>query len=290
MPAARRLLVIYNPTAGRRRRRLFLRVLDQLKSFGCEILLHETKGPGDAESFVHGIDGGMYDAVVAAGGDGTIREVVNGLAGRAIPLGIVPLGTANVLANEIGLAFNVSALSEAIARGVPASVYTGEANGHLFLMMAGIGFDARVVENTPIGLKRVAGKAAYVISTLAALVRHRPCSYAVEIDGVTYTAAAVVIAKGHYYGGRFIIASQAQLSAPELQVALFTKGRRRDLIGYAMALATGQLHTLSNVRVVPAREVRITGAADERFQLDGDLAGRLPIFATVAPEPLLLLH
>jgi len=290
MPAARRLLVVYNPTAGRRRRRLFSRVLDQLKNFGCEIALHETRGPGDAKRFVQGIDGEMYDAVVAAGGDGTIREVVNGLAGRAIPLGIVPLGTANVLANEIGLDFNARALSEAIALGAPVSVYTGEANGHLFLMMAGIGFDARVVEGTPLGLKRIAGKAAYVVSTLAALMRHRPSSYVVEIDGVTYSAAAVVIAKGHYYGGKFIIASQAQLSAPELQVALFTKGRRRDLIGYAMALATGQLHTLSNVRVVPAREVRITGAADEQFQLDGDLAGRLPIFATVSPEPLLLLH
>jgi YegS/Rv2252/BmrU family lipid kinase len=290
MPAPRRLLVVYNPTAGRRRRRLFSRVLDQLKIFGCEISLHETRGPGDAESFVQGIDAGLYDAVVAAGGDGTIREVVNGLAGRAIPLGIVPLGTANVLANEIGLSFNASALSQAIARGAPASVYTGEANGHLFLMMAGIGFDARVVEGTPIGLKHAMGKAAYVISTLAALVRHRPCSYVVEIDGVAHAAAAVVIAKGHYYGGRFIIANAAQLSAPVLQVALFAKGRRRDLVRYALALATGQLHTLSNVRVVPAREVRITGAVDEQFQLDGDLAGRLPIFATVAPEPLLLLR
>jgi len=290
MHAARRLLVIYNPTAGKRRRRLFSRVLGHLKTLGCEIVLYETKGPGDAETFVHGVDAGMYDAIVAAGGDGTIREVVNGLAGRSIPLGIVPLGTANVLANEIGLAFNASALSEAIALGAPASVYTGEANGHLFLMMAGIGFDARVVENTPIGLKRVAGKAAYVLSSLAALVRHRPSSYVVEIDGVDFTAAAVVIAKGHYYGGRFVIANAAQLSAPVLQVALFTKGRRRDLIRYAMALAAGQLHTLSNVRVVPAREVRINGSADERFQLDGDLAGRLPIFATVASEPLLLLH
>lgn len=290
MEAARRLLIIYNPTAGRRRRRLFARVLDRLKALGCGIEMYETKAPGDAEAFVQGIEAGLYDAIVVAGGDGTIREVVNGLAGRSVPLGIVPLGTANVLAHEIGLASDAGALSEAIAFGAPASIYTGEANGNAFLTMAGIGFDARVIEITSIGLKRIAGKAAYIISTLAALIRHRPCSYLVEIDGIGFSAAAIVIAKGHYYGGKFVIANAARLSAPVFQVALFTKGRRRDLIRYAMALAAGQLHTLTNVRVVPACEVRISGSAGEQFQLDGDLAGKLPVFATVAPEPLLLLH
>jgi len=286
----RHLLVVYNPTAGQRQLRSFSRILDRLRSFGCKITLYETKAPGDAELFVRGITVSDYDAVVAAGGDGTIREVVSGLAGRALPLGVVPLGTANVLATEIGLSRDELSLSEVIALGCPKPVYTGEANGCLFLLMAGVGFDARVVEGVNIGLKRAVGKMAYVTSTFSALVRNRPSSYVVEIDGSRFTAAAVIIAKSRHYGGKFVIADLAQLDKPSLQVALFTKGRRRDLMQYAAALAAGRMHKLRNVRILPAREVRVAGCAGERIHLDGDLVVSLPVFAKVNSQPLLLLH
>jgi len=290
MDKARRLLIIYNPCAGGRRRGLFLRILKRLKALGCEISLYETKASGDAVNFLRATDIGAYDAVVAAGGDGTIREVVNGLAGREVPMGIVPLGTTNVLASEMGLASDEISLSKILAFGRPASFYIGDANGHLFVMMAGIGFDARVIEGINVKLKRVAGKAAYVASALLALLRNRPISYLVEIDGVPFTAAGAIIAKGHYYAGKFVVANSARHSDPILQVALFSEGKRSSLLQYALALATGRLHTHRNVHIVPGREVRIAGASGEPFQLDGDLAGGLPIFAKIASQPLMLLR
>lgn len=287
---ARRIRVIYNPAAGWRRRRRLDRVLAELRALGCRVTLDETKAPGDAASYARDIDAAACDAVVAAGGDGTINEVMNGLAGSALPLGIVPLGTANVFAAELGLPRAPRAIAESIAFGRPIPVYCGSANGRRFAMMVGIGFDARIVEGLDLGLKRVFGKAAYVASALGAWARHANCAYTVEIDGTTFPAAAVVIAKGHYYGGRFVVAAKARLDEPLLHVALFAGPGRGDLLRYARALALNRIAALGDVRVLPAREVRVTGPAGELIQLDGDLAAGLPLVATVTPAPLALLR
>jgi diacylglycerol kinase (ATP) len=286
----RRIRVIYNPTAGWRRRVRLERVLVRLRALGCDISLYETQAAGDAEAEARRLDAAECDAVVAAGGDGTINEVVNGLAGSALPLGIVPLGTANVLAAELGMTRDPRILAECIAFGRPTPIFCGSANGRRFAMMAGIGFDARVVEGLDLGLKRAFGKAAYVASALVALARHATRAYTVEIDGATFPAAAVVIANGHYYGGRFIVAARARLEEPMLHVALFAGARRGDLLRYARALALNRIAAQGDVRVLPAREVRVTGPAGERVQLDGDLAAHLPLVATVAAAPLVLLR
>jgi len=99
----RRVAVIYNPTAGWRRRWRFRRVLNGLTALGCSLSVFETTTRGDAESFAQALDTEAFDAVAAAGGDGTVNEVANGLAGRGLPLAVIPLGTANVLAAEIGM-------------------------------------------------------------------------------------------------------------------------------------------------------------------------------------------
>jgi diacylglycerol kinase (ATP) len=288
--ASRRLAVIYNPTAGWRRRRLLDRVLARLRDLGCEVALRETRAKGDAEGFARGVDARAHDAVVAAGGDGTINEVANGLAGLGLPLGIVPLGTANVLAAELDLPTDANAIADVIAFGRPVRTYPGCADGRLFLMMAGIGFDARVVEGVDPGLKRMTGKGAYVASALAALARHRAGAYDIVLDGVSCTAAAAIIAKGHYYGGRFVVASAARLGEPLFQVALFAKGGRIDVLRCAVALAMGRIGALDDVRIVPAREVRVSGPDGEGVQLDGDLIGTLPFEASVASRPIELLR
>jgi len=123
-----------------------------------------------------------------------------------------------------------------------------------------------------------------------AMARHRNGGYALEIDGVAATAAGAIIAKGHFYGGRFVVASAADLAQPVLQVVLFKSGGRVDVVRYAVALAAGRLGALADVRVVPAHEVRIAGPAGETVQLDGDLAGTLPFEASVAARPIALLR
>ena len=250
----------------------------------------ETNAAGHAEELARSAARDGYDAVVAAGGDGTINEVVNGIGDAAMPLGIVPLGTANVLAAELGLPNAPKALAECIAFGRATPVFAGCANGRRFAMMAGVGFDARVVEGIDLRLKRRCGKAAYVASALACLVRHRPSHYEVEIDGIAIAAASLVIAKGHYYGGRFVVASGARLDEPVFEVALFEGGSRYDVLRYAAALGANRIAALPDARLLRGRRVRVTGPVGERVQIDGDLGTALPLEATIAPRPIAVLR
>ena len=282
----RRLLVIVNPTAGRARSRRLATVLDALKSEGAEMAVLETRARGDAERLAAIAAPMRHDAVVVAGGDGTINEAINGLAVSDLPLAIIPLGTANVLASELGLPKAPAALARLIATAAPRAVHVGEANGRRFALMVGAGFDARVVEGVNLALKRRVGKLAYVAESLAQIARHVPCSYEVEIDGVRWTAASAVVAKGRYYGGTFTVAPRASLNVPRLHVCLFARAGRWNVLRYAAALVLGRLHRLPDVRVVEGQEVRIVGPAGEAAHGDGDVIATLPLDVRVSPRPL----
>src|SRR5215471_9846969 len=141
----RRLLVIFNPTAGRRKRRRLRRWLTALAALGAPVTLSETDRPQHAEALARAADPALFDAVAVAGGDGTINEAVNGLALSPLPLAIFPLGTANVLAAEIGLPSGITPLARLAAFAPASPVWPGEAvaeaasAGRRFLVMAGVG-------------------------------------------------------------------------------------------------------------------------------------------------------
>jgi len=284
------VLVIFNPTAGARRRRRLDRVLAELARLGCAVSLRATQARGDAEAFARAADPDAVDLVVAAGGDGTINEIINGLAQSSLPLALIPLGTANVLAQEIGLPLAPRRIARVIATGRPRPVYPGLANGRRFVMMAGIGIDARIVEGIAPRLKRLGGKLAYVWSGIQSILRDRPVRYRIEIDGVSYGAAAIIVAKGHYYGGRFVVARRARLDTPSLHAVLMERPGRWNIVRYGIAIALGRLDRLPDVRIVEGRAVTIHGPTDEAVQADGDLAATLPLSVTVAETPLLLVR
>ncbi|MBM3600953.1 MAG: diacylglycerol kinase family lipid kinase [Alphaproteobacteria bacterium] len=279
----RRLLVVHNPTAGRRRRRFLRRVLDRLGARGATAATIETRAAGHAETIARDMRAADYDAIVAAGGDGTINEIVNGLAGRDIALGIVPVGTGNVLAAELALPADEDAVAGLLAQGGTRRIHLGEVGGRLFTMMAGLGFDAHVVDSVHLGLKRRVGKLAYVATTLSQMARWDSQSYRVVIDGIAFDCASAIAANGHYYGGRFVAAPAARLDAPSLDVVLFERPGPRAALRYAVALACGQLNRLGDVRVVRGREISVTAAgSDEPVQADGDIVARLPVTIRVA--------
>jgi len=292
-PTGRRILVIYNPVAGQRSRGRFKAHLDALRRLGCHIVVRETRARGDAEAFAACADSDACDAVVVAGGDGTINEVVNGLARRTVPLGIIPLGTANVLAAELGLCDGPVETATAIAHAEPHWISTGIANGRRFSMMAGIGFDAHVVANVSPKLKRQVGKLAYVWQTLATCRSFSFPRYRLDIDGVTHEAASAVIANGHFYAGRFVCAPQARLDDNLLHVCLFPTTGAAAALYYATTLTVGQLKTLSDVTVIPATTIDITivggDIRDDPVQGDGDSLTYLPAHITSDPASLPVL-
>jgi YegS/Rv2252/BmrU family lipid kinase len=294
-PARRDLLVIFNPTAGWWRGRRLRATLARLEGLGCRVTLKRTGARGDAEAFAREAAGPAarpVDLVIAAGGDGTINEVVNGLAGDAGPrltLALLPMGTANVLANEIGLGRNPAAIARGIADGAARPIALGRANGRCFTMMAGVGFDAHVVAGLDRRLKRLLGKGAYVIESLRQLSRFGFPRYRVVVDGVAFEAASVIVARGRFYGGRFVCAPEAGLETARLHVCLFTRGGRWAVLRYALALVLGFLPRLADYRVVAGRHVLIEGPQGDPVQGDGDIIARLPVTIDLDPTALSLV-
>ncbi len=297
MPSAppgqrRRLLVIHNPAAGagRWRKRARLQAcLDRLEQSGCAIEVRLTAGRGDAEAFARAGHAEAYDAVVAAGGDGTIGEVANGLPENAAPLGILPLGSANVLAAEIGLSPDPAAVAQTLLRGPVATIWPGCVNGRLFTMMAGIGFDAHVVAALSPGLKHRLGRAAYGIESLRRLADYGLPRYRLTIDGRDYDCASAVIAKGHFYGGRFVCAPHARLDDPCFEICLFRRGGRVGAARAVLALTLGLLPRLPEIELVRGSEVEIAGPEGEPVQADGDIAAILPARVTIGRRAIALI-
>ena len=297
-PQTRRMTVVFNPTAGGRRRVRLDRTLKLLRESGCEVAVRATAARGDAESIARDLSTTTppTELLVVAGGDGTINEAVNGLMderlnGHAggLPLALVPLGTANVLAAEIGLSTAPAAVARTIAHGAPSQAFVGLANGRCFIAMAGVGFDAHVVASVSLRLKRVLGKGAYVLESLRQLRRFPFPRYRVTIDGQVHDAASVIVAKGHYYGGRYVCAPDARLDQPEFHVCLFGRSGPWNAIRYALALASGRLPQLRDYRIVRGRTVTIEGPVGDPVQGDGDVIARLPARFEIAPQPLRLV-
>ncbi len=292
---ARRLLAIYNPTAGRRARRTLDQWLAALAALGARVSLRETEGRGHAEALARAADPRHVDAVAVAGGDGTINEAVNGLVASPLPLAILPLGTANVLAAEIGLPRRIMDLARVAAFAPTRTAWAGEAVpdgasvGRRFLVMAGIGFDAEVVERLDLPLKRRTGKLAYVASIFGRLYHYRPRSYRAQLDGVAVESASLVAARAHFYGGRFVLAPAARLDDPVFHVVLFGKSGRGAALGYMAAMAAGALPRCPSVRIVRAKSVRLDEPVGAPVQLDGDIQLRLPAILRIAATPLGLI-
>jgi len=285
----KRVLVIWNPTAGGAKRRRVQAVLDLLGQAGCELVLQPTAARGDALRFAAAARIAQHDVLLVAGGDGTINEVANGLGEQAPPLALCPLGTANVFASEIGQGAAPAAVAATVLDGRVASMHAGLANGYRFLQMVGAGFDAHVVAGINTALKRRIGKGAYVWQTLVQARRGTWPRYRVTIDGGVHDCASVIVARGRFYAGRFVVAPAARWDAPDLQVVLLPRGGMAGVALYGTALLLNAIPRLPEVRVLPARDVVVEGPMDDPVQGDGDVVACLPLRVAVDERPLRLV-
>jgi diacylglycerol kinase (ATP) len=284
------MIVIFNPVAGRRRAHLLWRVLDVLAENGVRIELAETQCAGHAITLAREAAAAGAKLVVAAGGDGTIAEVANGLMGTGVQLGIIPLGTANVLAQELGLSFAPRGVAAALAFGRIRRLWPGFASGptgdRLFVQMLGAGLDAQVVHRLPIPLKRALGRGAYVVQTLRELARYRFTPLDLLIDGVATSAASVIVSKGRLYAGHYTLAPAARSDQPGFTVAIFPYGGVLPALAYGAALPLNLLPHTPGIRLVHASRVDIACIRCVPAQADGDAAGTTPLAVTDAAAPI----
>ena len=275
---ARRFAVICNPLAGSgpARRRL-AGVLDRLRADGSELVVRQGEGPAGNQSLaLAALADGNFDAVIVAGGDGTIRATAPALVGTPMPLGIIPVGTGNVLAHEIGLKLEPEEIAKCLLYGHTVSISTARANGELFLLMAGAGFDGRVIGALDLAFKQRVGKLAYVWPVARALLA-APDRLIVNIDGVEHRAAWAVVTLRARYAGAFVISHHAYLGGSGFRVVLFRPGSRVGLARQLLALASGAAGPYPAIDDLPGRHVEITTDRPVPAQIDGEAAGTTPL-------------
>jgi YegS/Rv2252/BmrU family lipid kinase len=297
----RRAVLIYNPAAGRRRGRRardIERAMEILREQVEEIDARATAGPGSATELARQACRSSADLVLASGGDGTINEVVNGLAGSSVPLAVLPAGTANVLAVLLGLPLEGPAAARLLPQLRPQRLSLGRVRCDLpapgssryFLLLAGAGLDAQIIYTLSGRLKSRLGVAAYWLAGFGQLGR-RLESFEVEVEGRRYACTFALASQSAYYGGGLQIARRAHLLAGELEIVLFHSRSSFRYLLYLGAVISRTLEQLPDVTFLRARslDLRAVEGPPVRIEVDGELAGRLPARIDLVPDALTLL-
>jgi YegS/Rv2252/BmrU family lipid kinase len=292
--STRKATLISNPKTGRygaRRSRPVQELASRLETLGVKVDLKLTSRPGEATEFAARAARNGSSDIIVAGGDGTINEAIQGLAGTKARLAIIPRGTANVLARELGLPLDDEQAIAVAAQGKSRKIYLGlainEASNERrhFVLMAGIGLDASVVRRVQPSLKKRIGKGAFWISGLSHLATWNPRPFMLEINGHNYTATFAAIGKSAKYGGDLAITPGARLDQPVFEVCMIETGSRlRYLRLLSHAMRNGMPRNTREVQFVNAVSVKAYG--DTQVQVDGELIGHLPMRFEIAPYSL----
>jgi YegS/Rv2252/BmrU family lipid kinase len=271
------------------------RAVKILRDAGRSVELFATPGPNRAgELACAAVDAGC-DLILASGGDGTINEAVNGIAGSSATFGVLPGGTANVLANEIGLATRPDHAAKQLLYATPVRIALGalERPGlprRCFVLMAGVGLDARIVYNVDPDLKNRLGKLAYWHGGFSQFGRPIPL-FRASLNGAEYCASFVLITRVRNYGGDFEIARQVRLTDNDFEVVLFRNNRFPDFIRFLGGVIANRLAGTDGVVIARATHVAVAMQNDERvhIQTDGESMGLLPATIRIVPDALTLL-
>jgi diacylglycerol kinase (ATP) len=292
----RAAVLVYNPEAGRIRsnRGLVEKLTAALRAHVREVEAVATEGPRTAARTVREWIGRGAELVCVAGGDGTVNEAAEGLAGTGVPLLVLPAGTANVLSCEIGTGNNALRAAARLGEMEPASIAPGvlrNAQGErLFLCMAGAGLDARIVRMVSPEWKRRLGKLSYWEGGLAQLGRRLEV-FEAEADGRRFECSFALMARVRNYGGDLWIARHANLLEDRLAVVLFQGRSSLRYLKYFAGVLLNRLEGMRGVEVLDAESVRIRPLGDPAIdlQVDGEHAGFAPAEAGLSRERIVLL-
>lgn len=287
-----RTCIIFNPTARGEKARRFRRHLDEI---GSQATLKLTTAPGDARRLSAEAVTEGFETVVAAGGDGTVNEVLNGVGDvpggwERARLGVLPLGTVNVFARELGLPRKVMGAWDCVRRGresridLPQVEFTapGGRQQRYFAQLAGAGLDARAIELVQWELKKRIGPLAYVLAGLQAL-RGKPARIRVEAGIPELTAGGLVlIGNGRLYGGPFRLFPRADLRDGLLDICVFERVNWFTLARCAPFLLLFGRLPASAARVVQAHTIELSSPDSTPLEVDGELVGQLPARFSIA--------
>lgn len=293
MNSGQKIPVILNPAARGERASV---LGDKIAALSPRVTVLLTSSPGDAREIAKEAVAQGHTTIIAAGGDGTINEVVNGIGGEEATLGILPVGTMNVFAAELGIPQNnLEKAWQIIEAGFVRPVDLPRANEEYFVQLAGAGLDAEVVRRTTPDSKRALGPISYLL-TLAQVAARRPPRVRIEpVDGEPREGSFVLVGNGRLYGGPFVLFKDALLDDGLLDVLVFQNQSHWDLIRYFQAIAFGQHPDLPDVEYFQTRGLRLMSRDYVPVEIDGELTGALPYefgfssrkLSVLAPAPAL---
>jgi diacylglycerol kinase (ATP) len=234
--------------------------------------------------------GENVDLVIAAGGDGTVNEVACGLALSSIPLAVLPCGTGNVLAKELGIPNRMSDAVNLIARSKPTRIALGKGGDRYFVIMAGVGVDAQIVYELDVKMKQTWGEVGFWLAALRHWsTRYRLASFSVNVDGTTEQATFAIISRVGSYAGGVKITSKADLRSDQFDICIFKGTSRLDYLRYLSGVLSGTHPHFHDVVYTRGKLIRMTAEHQIRVQMDGELAGTLPMVFEFVPDALTLL-
>jgi diacylglycerol kinase (ATP) len=287
--------VVFNPSARGDKARRFRQHLDRIAT---QATLKLTTGPGDARRLATEAVMQGFTTVVAAGGDGTVNEVLNGFGDapggfEQARFAVLPLGTVNVFARELGVPLKPAAAWDCIVRGKESRIdlpqvqfeNNGATHTRYFAQLAGAGLDARAVELVAWELKKRVGPLAYVLAGMQALLG-TPAKITVKAGEQTAEGGLVLIGNGRLYGGTFRVFPQADLRDGLLDVCVFPRVNWLTLARCAPPLLLRGRLPASSVRVFQAKSILLTAPTRTPMEVDGELLGTLPATFSLAPSKL----
>ncbi|MBW2055905.1 MAG: diacylglycerol kinase family lipid kinase [Deltaproteobacteria bacterium] len=283
---SRKVVLIANPVAGKGRpEELFHLFVQAMERRGYRVETHITRTAGEATLCARTVKPEV-EALVVAGGDGTLNEVLNGLVDPSrIPIALLPTGTANILAHELGLPTRAEAVAETVQGGRVRRLDMGLIGGRRFLAVVGAGFDAMVTQEVRRTRQRGLGYSGYVLPVLRSLVRYRVPELRITVDGAEqFQGAFAVVSNTRNYGGIFTFADQARCDSGHFDVCVFPKGTVFALTRYYFAALRGGVSGIPEVRYVTGRSVRIESEEPVAVQVDGDPFGATPVEIDLVPS------
>jgi len=313
--------LIYNPSSGQV---VFRHELDNLVAFlnryGWSVSVRETSKPLQGTELArHAVSRGAR-VVIAAGGDGTVNEVANGLVNTDAALGVLPVGTTNSWALQMGIpSLNpllpgtqmvkmIAALEEAIARPLPANYYRkvlldaarvlvegrtvavdmGELSGRYFLMWAGIGFDAAIAQSIPLNEKQALGSWAYVLPAIESAFQYSGTDAWLNLDGqaINVSAPFIVVSNIQLYGGMIAIGAKARVNDARLDVCIFKGGGFFTFVQQAVKVLAHRHLEDAQVEYYQCREIVVESAHSLPVHVDGEPFSRTPVTIHTVPSSL----
>ncbi len=283
---------VVNPIAGKGKGKLIAKSIDyHMKEMCIPYDIRFTSKRKEAESISKCAAQEGFEKIVSVGGDGTIYEVINGLIGQKIVLGVIPAGTGNDFARSIGIERDLKKALDTIVYGEEKYIDCGLANGRYFINVAGVGFDTEILREVEKIKKHLSGKWAYLAGVFKTLFHYKHKKIEIDIDGKTYNKEILLmaLANGKFYGGGMKISPDSDLEDGYIDICIIHKISKLRVLRLFPTIFAGKHINVREVTLYRAKKIKLNSATPLEVNLDGDVVGVTPLSIEVVPKAIKIL-